>query len=148
MVFERFTERAIKAVMEGQNEAKSMNRSEVLPEHLFLGLISEDANFKSTQSPAAGGFYGNAQITLEAAREAALAALGGVPQEQKGKKKRGAGAEVPFSLTSKRAFEAALGEAERLGHNFISPEHLVLALVAGPVQATLDILGCDGDELR
>ncbi len=132
-----------------------MNRSEVLPEHLFLGLISEDANFKSTQSPAAGGFYGNAQITLEAAREAALAALGGVPQEQKGKKtpppgakKRGAGAEVPFSLTSKRAFEAALGEAERLGHNFISPEHLVLALVAGPVQATLDILGCDGDELR
>merc|ERR1719396_260977 len=136
MVFERFTERAIKAVMEGQSEAKTMGRPEVLPEHLLLGVIAEDARFNQGQGPAAGGFYGAAQITLESSREAALVVLGGVTSKKSPKPQASGGGEVPFSLTSKRVFEAALGEAERLGHNFISPEHLVLALAAGPAQGT------------
>ena len=149
MVFERFTERAIKAVMEGQSEAKTMGRPEVLPEHLLLGLIAEDTRFNSGQGPASGGFYGATQITLESAREAALVVLGGAGKKSSGApKKASGGGEVPFSLTSKRVFEAALGEAERLGHNFISPEHLALALAAGPAQATLDILGAAGAEIR
>ena len=148
MVFERFTERAIKAVMEGQSEAKTMGRPEVLPEHLLLGVIAEDARFNQGQGPAAGGFYGAAQITLESSREAALVVLGGVTSKKSPKPQASGGGEVPFSLTSKRVFEAALGEAERLGHNFISPEHLVLALAAGPAQGTLDVLGAAGAELR
>merc|ERR1719443_1427523 len=148
MVFERFTERAIKAVMEGQSEAKTMGRPEVLPEHLLLGVIAEDARFNQGQGPAAGGFYGAAQIMLESSREAALVVLGGVTSKKSPKPQASGGGEVPFSLTSKRVFEAALGEAERLGHNFISPEHLVLALAAGPAQGTLDVLGAAGAELR
>ena len=40
-MFERFTERAINVVSESQKIAKDMGCSEVVPEHLLLGLISE-----------------------------------------------------------------------------------------------------------
>ena len=37
MVFERFTERTIKAVMAAQNEARAMGRPEVTTDELLLG---------------------------------------------------------------------------------------------------------------
>ena len=40
-MFERFTERAVNVVSESQRLACEMGCSEVLPEHLFLALVSE-----------------------------------------------------------------------------------------------------------
>ncbi|KAL0319015.1 UNVERIFIED_CONTAM: Chaperone protein ClpD, chloroplastic [Sesamum angustifolium] len=60
-IFERFTERAIKAVMFSQREAKVLGKDMVFTQHLLLGLVAED------RSP--GGFLGSG-ITIDAAREA------------------------------------------------------------------------------
>ena len=50
-VFERFTERAVKAVVLSQREARGMGDEAVAPHHLLLGLVAED------RSPA--GFLGS-----------------------------------------------------------------------------------------
>ena len=51
------------------------------------------------------------------------------------KKKRKASSEIPFSQSAKQVFEAALEESKRLGHNFIAPEHLVLAFLSSSAAA-------------
>ena len=61
-VFEKFTERAIKAVMLAQQEAKALRRPEVGPEHIVMGLVAEEAK--------KGGYLGSG-MTIESAREKA-----------------------------------------------------------------------------
>ena len=51
------------------------------------------------------------------------------------KKKRKASSEIPFSQSAKQVFEAALEESKRLGHNFIAPEHLVMAFLSSSAAA-------------
>ncbi|CAI5458795.1 unnamed protein product [Closterium sp. Yama58-4] len=124
-VFERFTERAIKAVMMAQAEAKVLGRKEVATEQLLLGLIAED--FASGGKP--GGYLGLG-MTIRSARDAVgtlirdgrLPAAGGLPAGKPA-------SEVPFSSGSKRVFEKALEESRKHRHNFIAPEHLAVALV-------------------
>ncbi|XP_027181808.1 putative disease resistance protein RGA1 [Coffea eugenioides] len=60
-VFEKFTERVIKAVMFSQREAKALEVEMVYTQHLLLGLIAEDR--------ASGGFLGSG-ITIEMALQA------------------------------------------------------------------------------
>ncbi|CAI7840469.1 unnamed protein product [Closterium sp. NIES-54] len=124
-VFERFTERAIKAVMMAQAEAKVLGRKEVATEQLLLGLIAED--FASGGKP--GGYLGLG-MTIRSARGAVgelirdgrLPVAGGLPAGKPA-------SEVPFSSGSKRVFEKALEESRKHRHNFIAPEHLAVALV-------------------
>ena len=61
-VFEKFTERAIKAVMLAQQEAKALSRPEVGPEHIVMGLIAEEAK--------KGGYLGTG-MTIDKARDRA-----------------------------------------------------------------------------
>eukprot|EP00249_Psilotum_nudum_P024238 c29129_g1_i1 orf=243-3248(+) len=115
-VFERFTERAIKAVMFAQREAKAFGKSDVGTEHLLLGLIAEDRDSE--------GFL-RSGVTIERARQALLS----LPEYQIiHSSMEKAATEVPFSLGSKRVFEAALKYSKRVGHNYIAPEHIAIAL--------------------
>jgi hypothetical protein len=43
VVFERFTEKAIKSVMFAQRESKALGKSEVENHHLLMGLITENS---------------------------------------------------------------------------------------------------------
>jgi ATP-dependent Clp protease ATP-binding subunit ClpC len=36
--------------------------------------------------------------------------------------------DVPFSLGSKRVFEAAIEHSRKMGHNYIAPKHITIAL--------------------
>ena len=118
-VFEKFTERAIKAVMLAQQEAKALRRPEVGPEHILMGLVAEEAK--------KGGYLGSG-MTIESAREKAReissydAASAGVVRAN-----RGGTSEVPFSRGAKRVFEAALQESQNVGMNYIAPEHIAAA---------------------
>ncbi|GJP65076.1 hypothetical protein CLOP_g21985 [Closterium sp. NIES-67] len=124
-VFERFTERAIKAVMLAQAEAKAIGRKEVATEQLLLGLIAED--FASAGKP--GGYLGSG-MTISSARDAVRAMIrdGRLPAAV-GLPAGKPASEVPFSAGSKRVFEKALEESRKHRHNFIAPEHLAVALV-------------------
>ena len=116
-VFEKFTERAIKAVMLAQQEAKALRRPEVGPEHILMGLVAEEAR--------KGGYLGSG-MTIESAREKAkdISSYNAADASGRG---RGGTSEVPFSRGAKRVFEAALQESQNVGMNYIAPEHIAAA---------------------
>ncbi|VAH32111.1 unnamed protein product [Triticum turgidum subsp. durum] len=115
-VFERFTERAVKAVVLSQRETRGMGDEVVAPHHLLLGLVAEDRS--------AAGFLASG-VRIERAREACRAAVGkgGLAQAA-----TGLATDVPFSGASKRVFVAAVEFSRNMGCNFISPDHIALGL--------------------
>ncbi|CAN1317832.1 Chaperone protein ClpD, chloroplastic [Linum perenne] len=116
-VFERFTERAVKAVILSQREARSLGKDLVLPHHLFLGLVAEDRH------PT--GFLGSG-ITIHRAREVVRYIwLNNVDADDPTMTET---AELPFSDNTKLVFEAAVEYSRTMGHNFICPEHLAIGL--------------------
>ncbi|KAK4436728.1 Chaperone protein ClpD, chloroplastic [Sesamum alatum] len=122
-IFERFTERAIKAVMFSQREAKVLGKDMVFTQHLLLGLVAEDR--------APGGFLGSG-ITIDAAREAVKSLW----QEDRQNRENGespqqsetSATDVPFSASTKRVFEAAVEYSRTMGYNYIAPEHIAIGL--------------------
>ncbi|GJP46534.1 hypothetical protein CLOM_g5809 [Closterium sp. NIES-68] len=135
-VFDRFTERAIKSVMLGQREAKALGRKEVATEHLLLGLIMED---RASSGTASAKGYLNTGVAIDAAREAVREMIrDGTLSPSEGSDKPAS--EVPFSAGSKRVFEAALEESRKLRHNFIAPEHLVMAVLSVEFDAAAKLL--------
>lgn len=138
-VFERFTERAIKSVMLAQREAKAFGKAEVGTEQLLLGLIAEDR--------ASEGFL-RSGVTIERAREAArtLSDHKTIPRSPDKP-----ATEVPFSVGSKRVFEAALEHSKKMGHNYIAPEHIAIALFSvddGCATRVLERLGLKKEKLQ
>ena len=117
-VFEKFTERAIKAVMLAQQEAKALRRPEVGPEHILMGLVAEEAK--------KGGYLGSG-MTIESAREKAREISSYDAASAGARANRGGTSEVPFSRGAKRVFEAALQESQNVGMNYIAPEHIAAA---------------------
>ncbi|KAK7282161.1 hypothetical protein RIF29_10746 [Crotalaria pallida] len=131
-VFERFTERAIKAIMFSQREAKALGSDLVYTQHLLLGLVAEEDR-------SADGFLGSG-VTVDKARDAVRgiwhqngysARDGGGVGEGYDDDQSGyvSATGVPFSVSSKRVFEAAVEYSKSLGHKFIAPEHITVALV-------------------
>ncbi|KAK9278536.1 hypothetical protein L1049_028105 [Liquidambar formosana] len=124
-VFERFTERAIKAVMFAQREAKNLGRDMVFTQHLLLGLIAEDR--------APDGFLGSG-ITIDKAQDAVRSiwhrdndsVSEGIPHAAESSIT--SSTHVPFSISTKRVFEAAVEYSRTMGHNFIAPEHISIGL--------------------
>lgn len=128
-VFERFTERAIKAVVFSQREAKALGRDMVFTQHLLLGLIAEEEEFRRS-SP--GGFLGSG-ITIDEARRA----VRNIWHDQIATNNAAADSESPhllsaadvsFSISTKRVLEAALEYSRTRGYNFIAPEHIAIGL--------------------
>ncbi|KAK4735772.1 hypothetical protein R3W88_010033 [Solanum pinnatisectum] len=124
-VFERFTERSIKAVMFSQKEAKALGKDMVNTQHLLLGLIAED------RSP--GGFLGS-RITIDKAREAVRSIWLGDSEDDTaklGSQDSGSATsatDVAFSSSTKRVFEAAVEYSRTMGYNYIAPEHIAIGL--------------------
>ena len=130
--FEKFTERAIKAILFSQKEAQEHGKEVVLTQHLLLGLIAEEEN-----SP--DGFLSSG-VTIEKAREAVRSIwdlrIPSFAPNDNNNTKVGDGDDkndvtyhhVPFSIEVKRVFEAAAEYSKLLGYNFIGPEHLLVAL--------------------
>ncbi|MGV9253007.1 Clp protease N-terminal domain-containing protein [Streptomyces sp. NPDC003697] len=112
--FSRFTPRARNTVMAAHNAGKSAGNTEVLPEHLVLGLLAEPEGLAAKAIADQG-------VTLDAVREAATAALPPASAE--------APELLPYGPAAKKALELTFREALRLGHNYIGTEHVLLALL-------------------
>ncbi|CAK9163208.1 unnamed protein product [Ilex paraguariensis] len=124
-VFERFTERSIKAVMFSQREAKDLGNDMVFTQHLLLGLIAEDST--------PGGFLGSG-ITIAMAREVVRSIWNDSNRDKENDKNSMnssviSATDVPFSVSTKRVFEAAVEYSRTMGHNFIAPEHMAIGLL-------------------
>ncbi|XP_076893620.1 chaperone protein ClpD, chloroplastic-like [Bidens hawaiensis] len=141
-VFERFTERAIKAVMFSQREAKALGKDTVFTQHLLLGLIAEDRS--------SNGFL-ESGIGIESAREVVRSIWNDGDGDNKGVDVlSGSATDVAFSSSTKRVFEAAVEYSRTMGYKFIAPEHIAIGLLTvddGGASRVLEKLGANLNEL-
>jgi ATP-dependent Clp protease ATP-binding subunit ClpA len=122
-MFERFTDRARRAVVLSQEEARRLDHNYIGTEHLLLGLLREGEGPGDGGHGVAARALASAGIDLEAARRAVV--------EHSGRGGKGpVGGHIPFTPHAKHALELALREALGLGHDYIGTEHMLLGLVA------------------
>ena len=115
-MFERFTASSRRVMVLTQDEARALGHNVIAPHHVALGLVR-------LEQERGDGPLTRLGVDLEGLREAiveeaATAVPAGVRR-----------ASPPFTPECKRALELALREALKLGDNFISPGHQLLALV-------------------
>ena len=113
-MFERFTKKAIKVILLAREEAKRSGHDSVATEQMLLGLIGEGIGVAARVLRSAGVNLKNARIEVERT----VGRGSGVVEE-----------EIPFTPRAKELLQLSLDEADRLGHNYIGTEHLLLGLV-------------------
>ena len=136
MNLNKLTEKAQEAILASQNLATEYNHSEVTPEHLLVTLVEQS-----------GGIVPSVlrKIALDPARVAteARALLKPLPQAY--------GGDVRLSPRMKLIVDSAQAEATRLQDEYVSTEHLLLALATetgrSPAAQLLQRLGVSKDVL-
>jgi hypothetical protein len=135
-MFERFTDRARRAVVLAQEEARMLNHGYIGTEHILLGLVHEGEGIAAQSLRSLG-------LSMEAARGKVL--------EFVGRGEEAPSAHIPFTPRSKKVLELALREALQLGNNYIGTEHILLGLIRereGVAAQALSQLGLGLDEVR
>jgi ATP-dependent Clp protease ATP-binding subunit ClpC len=113
-VFERFTKKAIKTIMQAQQETRRLGHNFVGTEQILLGLLVEGTGIAATTLKSAG-------FTLHETRTEVEKIIG-----------RGSGfvaVEIPFTTPAKRLLELSWDESRQLKHDYIGASHLLLALL-------------------
>lgn len=135
-MWQRFTERARKAVFYAQEEAGRLGENLVGPEHLLLGLVREDDNTSARILDRLG-------VKPEAVRQKVLARLD--PGESK------AGEDLRLTPAAKQVVDGAYEEARHLLDHYIGSEHLLLGMLcaeAGIASQVLAELGVTAESAR
>jgi hypothetical protein len=133
-MFERFTDRARRVVVLGQEEARLLNHNYIGTEHLLLGLIHEGNGVAARALEALG-------ISLEAVRQQVEQIIGVGNEAPSG--------HIPFTPRTKKTLELAAQEADALGQGFIDTEHLLLGLAREGRGVAAQVLGrLGGDPAR
>jgi ATP-dependent Clp protease ATP-binding subunit ClpB len=136
MNINQFTEKAQEAIIGAQNLASELNQSEVTPEHLLVTLIEQQ-----------GGIVPSIlrRLEIDPARAAAeaRALLEALPKAY--------GADLRFSPRIKLITDSAQAEAQRLQDEYVSTEHLIVALATevgrSPAAQFLQRLGATKDRI-
>ncbi|HEY2599239.1 MAG TPA: ATP-dependent chaperone ClpB [Candidatus Dormibacteraeota bacterium] len=114
MRFDRFTEKAAEAVQEAGELARGLGQQAVEPEHLILALIRQPEGVGRTLLEKAG-------VSTQALEPALVSTVERFP-------KVSGGGQPYISQALTKALEAAEKEAETLKDEYVSTEHLLLAL--------------------
>ena len=113
-MWQRFTERARRVILLGQEEAGKMNSGHVGTEHLLLGLVRENEGVAAQVLTKMGVSLGKVRQEIEAEVQPGSDPTSGEPK---------------LTPKAKRVLELAADEARRMRHNYIGTEHLLLALL-------------------
>jgi ATP-dependent Clp protease ATP-binding subunit ClpC len=114
-MYDRFAERARKAIAYAREEAIRLDHDYIGTEHILLGLIREG-------NGVAVAVLENLNVDLTKLRqevEKLVASAGETLTLGK----------VEFSMTAKKVLDLANEEAQSLGHNYIDTEHILLGLI-------------------
>lgn len=133
-MFERYTEKARRAVFFARYEASQYGNSYIETEHLLLGLLREDRALRGILRDT-GAESVRAEIERRITRSERFATS----------------VEVPLSADSKKVLHFAAEEADRLGQRHIGTEHMLLGLlrVEGSLGAQVArARGLKAEELR
>ena len=125
MDFNKLTIKSGEAVAGAQELARRTGNPEVTPDHLTIALL--DQELPRTLVERAGA-------SPDALRSEAEARLGQQPAVS------GGGAQPQASASFRRVLDKAFDEAQSLGDEFVSVEHLLLALDAVPRETLLAAL--------
>ena len=132
-MFERFTDRARRVVVLGQEEARELGHNYIGTEHLLLGLLREDDSVAARALAAMG-------IGLDAVRREVRQTIGPGEGQEAG--------HIPFTPRAKKVLELSLREALTLGHNYIGTEHILLGLVREGEGVAAQVLVKQGVDLN
>jgi ATP-dependent Clp protease ATP-binding subunit ClpC len=136
-MWQKFTERARRVILLGQEEAGKMGSGHVGTEHLLLGLVSESEGVASQVLQKMG-------VSLSKVREQ-------INDEAETGEGESTGSEPKLTPKAKRVLELAADEARRMRHNYIGTEHLLLALLRekdGLAAKVLRKMGLNLDKVR
>ena len=114
-MFERYTERARRVLFFARYEASQLGSISIETEHLLLGLIREGKGLTSR-------IFQRSHLSLESIRKE-------IEGRTVFREKVSTSVEIPFSQETKRVLQHAAEEAERLMHNYIGTEHLLLGIL-------------------
>jgi ATP-dependent Clp protease ATP-binding subunit ClpA len=134
-VFERFTDRALAAVVQAEREAVDLGHPRLGTEHVLLGLTRDTASVGGRALSSLGVTYDDAQR-----RVAAMAAPDGTLTSR-----------VVFSARAKQLLEVSVRTSLQQAHTRIGTSDLTLALLAQPgstARCVLEYLGVDLDAAR
>lgn len=112
--FDKFTERARKALSLSQEEAQRLQHNYIGTEHLLLGLIREDEG-------VAARVLLNLGVRLDEARQNIATIIGKGDQTVPGS--------IGLTPRAKKVIELAVDEARTMNHHYIGTEHILLGLV-------------------
>ena len=114
-MFERYTERARRVLFFSRYEASQLGSISIETEHLLLGLIREGKGLTSR-------IFARSHLSLENIRKE-------IEGRTVFREKVSTSVEIPFSAETKRVLQFAAEEADRLLHNYIGTEHLLLGIL-------------------
>jgi ATP-dependent Clp protease ATP-binding subunit ClpC len=137
-MFERFTERAKKVINPlAKEEARRLNHNFIGTEHLLLGLIREGGGVAVAVLESLGIDLESVRVEVENLTTPSSDTLTiGDPQ---------------FTPSAKKVLELAAEESQKLGHNYIGTEHLLLGIIQegeGVAARALDNLGVSYEKSR
>ena len=118
-MFERFTEKGVKSIMIGQEEARRSGRDFVSCEDILVGIILENTSVASTVLDACEiNMY---QIRREVERIVGKKNLAGPTRD------------IPFAPNTRLMLERSMKIAGDFGQSYVAPEHMLLGIIAKPM---------------
>jgi ATP-dependent Clp protease ATP-binding subunit ClpA len=114
-MFERYTERARRVLFFARYECSQLGSVSIETEHLLLGLIREGKGLTAR-------IFARSHVSFETIRRE-------VEGRTMFREKISVSVEIPFSPETKRVLGFAAEEADRLLHNYIGTEHLLLGIL-------------------
>ena len=137
-MFNRFTERARNILMYANDESKKFKHGYVGTEHILLGILLEEDSIAKNLLNDFGVNYDNSKELLETYIGYGTTEIQIAPNE------------IALTPRTKRLFEISLVEARALNQNYITPEHMLLAIIReaeGVAYTILANLGVDFSKL-
>jgi ATP-dependent Clp protease ATP-binding subunit ClpC len=127
-MFERFTDRARRVTVLSQEECRLLDHRDIGTEHVLLGMLSEGESIAYRVLTSLGVHHDPIRDAVWTRRPGEGAPSG----------------HIQFTAATKRLFELSLREALQLGHNYIAPEHILLALCRLGEGTAVDVLVAQG----
>jgi hypothetical protein len=131
-MFERFTEKARRAIFFARYEASQFGSDFITPEHLLLGLLRDDQPLSRKLGPAG----------VQAVREYVT------EHSPPSGRRLSVSVDLPLDSACKNALTQAANEADALAHRVIASGHLVLGLLRAEKSIAAEALRTRGIEYQ
>lgn len=142
-MLESFTEPARRVLARALEETLRSNRRKIAPEHLLVGLLRESDGATTTA-------LASQNVTLAGVREGNEEIFGHLVRDTHTPLTRPwtkSSRKVRYTPSAREALDIAISESQRLGHDYVGTEHILLSLLSNPEGNAASVLTRTGVEL-